>query len=374
MFEMPIQLGGDPCDFPACAALRAELAKMNHPACPEVNWAQVERWCLALFRENGAELQTAAFYVLACGHRFGLGGLAQSLVLIESLIREGSRVWPRQPTARVAILDGLFNQMASLLRRLTYEVMDVQALVDVHIALEQINRQLIRRTGSSSMALDTLCRHVAMIHGRVEPEQRRLVGDLLLEGPQSVARRLPESVWPVLPVIRQNRRRWGAWVALWGVRAGSLILFVVGGFFAWHGYEIRQSATVAPAPVQLRSLSVFDAGSAKLRPDSTAALVEALVSVKAKPGWLIVISGHSDGTGDAGKNLQLSRDRAFAVMAWLQRMGNVPDRCFAVEGLGGGEPVATDLAESGRAANRRVDIRLMPQHEPCHTAAGRATG
>lgn len=364
LFELPIQLGGDPGDFVEYAALCVELAKLNHPACPEVDWAQVERLCLTLFRENGADLQTAAFYVLACGHRFGLSGLAQSLMLIESMIRRWSDVWPHQSVSRLAILDGLFAQLPALLRRLEIGAVDVPALTDLHIVLDQLNRHLLCRVGTSPSALGALCRHVARINAQVEPEQRPRVGNLLLASPQSEARRYTESmtVLPVLPVIKRKKRRMSAWA----LSAANLIVILMGGFVAWKGYEAGRSTVAAPAPVQLDSLSLFDAGSAALRSDSTRALVEALVSIKAKPGWLIVISGHSDGTGAATQNLQLSRDRAMAVKAWMQSMGDFPDRCFAVQGLGGGQPVATNLAESGRAANRRVDIRLMPQSESCH--------
>ena len=52
-----------------------------------------------------------------------------------------------------------------------------------------------------------------------------------------------------------------------------------------------------PDPVQLDSLSLFDAGSAELKPGSTDVLIKTLVDIKAQPGWLIVIAGHTDATG-----------------------------------------------------------------------------
>lgn len=39
------------------------------------------------------------------------------------------------------------------------------------------------------------------------------------------------------------------------------------------------------------------APKAELKPGSTKVLVNALVGIKAKPGWLIVVSGHTDNTG-----------------------------------------------------------------------------
>jgi type VI secretion system protein VasL len=81
--------------------------------------------------------------------------------------------------------------------------------------------------------------------------------------------------------------------------------------------------------------------------------------------WLQPVSSHSPATGDAEQNLQLSYARASAVRDWMQRMGDLPDNCFAVQGAAGKQPIASNDTASGRAANRRVDIRLMPQAQAC---------
>ncbi|MCP1446066.1 outer membrane protein OmpA-like peptidoglycan-associated protein [Pseudomonas sp. GGS8] len=120
-----------------------------------------------------------------------------------------------------------------------------------------------------------------------------------------------------------------------------------------------------PKPVRLDSLSLFSTGSAHLKPDSTKVLINALVDIKAQPGWLIVIAGHTDATGNAEQNLQLSRARAAAVHDWMQRMGDIPESCFAVQGFGASQPIASNDTEVGRAMNRRVDIRLVPEVGAC---------
>jgi len=120
-----------------------------------------------------------------------------------------------------------------------------------------------------------------------------------------------------------------------------------------------------PQPVRLDSLSLFAPGSADLKPGSTKVLISALVNIKAQPGWLIVIAGHTDATGSPVQNLELSRARAASVRDWMQRMGDIPDSCFAVQGFGASKPVASNDTEGGRAANRRVDIRLVPEVGAC---------
>ncbi|WP_152227530.1 OmpA family protein [Pseudomonas sp. SCB32] len=120
-----------------------------------------------------------------------------------------------------------------------------------------------------------------------------------------------------------------------------------------------------PDPVRLDSLSLFASGSAELKPGSTKVLINALVDIKAQPGWLIVIAGHTDATGDPQRNLLLSRARAGAVRDWMQRMGDIPDSCFAVQGFGADQPLSSNDTPEGRAANRRVDIRLVPESGAC---------
>ncbi|MFP3516487.1 OmpA family protein [Pseudomonas sp. SIMBA_077] len=120
-----------------------------------------------------------------------------------------------------------------------------------------------------------------------------------------------------------------------------------------------------PDPVRLDSLSLFSPGSAQLKPDSTKVLIGALVGIKAQPDWLIVIAGHTDTTGSAEQNLTLSRARAAAVHDWMQRMGDLPDSCFAVQGFGATQPIASNDTAAGRALNRRVDIRLVPAVGAC---------
>lgn len=124
-----------------------------------------------------------------------------------------------------------------------------------------------------------------------------------------------------------------------------------------------------PDPVRLDSLSLFGSGSAQLKPGSTKVLVNALVGIKAQPGWLIVVAGHTDSTGDEARNLVLSRDRAAAVRDWMQQMGDLPDSCFAVQGHGAAQPIASNDTPAGRAANRRVDIRLVPETGACAVPA-----
>ncbi|WP_411749433.1 OmpA family protein [Serratia marcescens] len=120
-----------------------------------------------------------------------------------------------------------------------------------------------------------------------------------------------------------------------------------------------------PRIVRLDSLSLFDSGKFVLKAGSTKMLVSSLVGIKAKPGWLIVVSGHTDNTGNPPLNQTLSLKRAEAVRNWMRDTGDVPESCFAVQGYGESRPVATNDTPEGRALNRRVEISLVPQANAC---------
>uniref|UniRef100_UPI003F6E5B73 OmpA family protein n=1 Tax=Enterobacter ludwigii TaxID=299767 RepID=UPI003F6E5B73 len=93
-------------------------------------------------------------------------------------------------------------------------------------------------------------------------------------------------------------------------------------------------AKTVPQIVRLDSLSLFSPGKYTLKSGSTRVLVDALVGIKAKPGWLIVVSGHTDNTGSPALNQTLSLKRAEAVRDWMRDTGGVPESCFAVQGYG----------------------------------------
>ena len=75
--------------------------------------------------------------------------------------------------------------------------------------------------------------------------------------------------------------------------------------------------------------------------------------------YIIVVDGNTDSTGPADYNYQLSQRRASAVIQYLAQKYDVPAHKIFVIGLGKDKPVATNGNTSGRAKNRRVDIRLM---------------
>ncbi|MGQ9369804.1 OmpA family protein [Azospirillum sp. ST 5-10] len=128
-----------------------------------------------------------------------------------------------------------------------------------------------------------------------------------------------------------------------------------------HPAPLVTAPATAPEPPregQRRAafLIAFDFASARIRPESQAVL-DRVAAVMASPEGrdrVFQVIGHTDAVGPAAANLNLSRRRAEAVVAYLTgRHGVASDR---LEASGRGEEELADPAHPAAAANRRVEI------------------
>jgi len=76
----------------------------------------------------------------------------------------------------------------------------------------------------------------------------------------------------------------------------------------------------------------------------------------------MMIEGHTDSTGSAEHNQQLSLNRANAVRNYLVGYG-VDSRRVTTQGFGESMPVASNDTAQGRQQNRRVELRIIPNQE-----------
>lgn len=102
----------------------------------------------------------------------------------------------------------------------------------------------------------------------------------------------------------------------------------------------------------------FDVGRAEIKPNMRPVLDE--LSRNLDAGVRLTVVGHTDATGSEAFNENLSRERAESVREYLAARG-VSRNQIAVMARGEREPVAGNDTESGRAANRRVEIFLAEQ-------------
>ena len=101
----------------------------------------------------------------------------------------------------------------------------------------------------------------------------------------------------------------------------------------------------------------FDLGKATLRVESNAELDRLVKLLNDAPKLKIEISGHTDNSGSAAMNENLSQQRANAVVAYVLSKGIEVTRLSA-KGYGSKKPIATNETDSGRQQNRRTEFKI----------------
>jgi len=110
-----------------------------------------------------------------------------------------------------------------------------------------------------------------------------------------------------------------------------------------------------PETVVLKGVN-FATDSAQLTPGSSKTLDEAAAALIRRSDVRAEVAGHTDNRGSAQHNRTLSQRRAETVRSYLVSKGVDPARLTA-RGYGPDAPIADNGSESGRAANRRVELR-----------------
>jgi outer membrane protein OmpA-like peptidoglycan-associated protein len=104
---------------------------------------------------------------------------------------------------------------------------------------------------------------------------------------------------------------------------------------------------------------LFDIDSAAIRASLQSDIRVLARNLQQYPDTTVDVIGHTDNTGSAGYNQDLSARRAQAVAGVLLEQGVSPARVRAF-GRGESEPVASNLTPEGRQQNRRVEIIIRP--------------
>lgn len=108
----------------------------------------------------------------------------------------------------------------------------------------------------------------------------------------------------------------------------------------------------------------FAFGSATILPESFPMLQEIANLLKAnKSIKRMSIEGHTDNRGAAEINKKLSQSRADSVRTWLVGHGVEAPRLEA-HGYGLEKPIEDNSTDAGRAANRRVEFKIVEQEDP----------
>jgi OOP family OmpA-OmpF porin len=113
-----------------------------------------------------------------------------------------------------------------------------------------------------------------------------------------------------------------------------------------------------PAPTYIIEGVHFAFDSAELNSSAYATLDQAAAGLRNQPDVPYEVAGHTDSIGSDAYNQDLSERRAASVRDYLVQQG-VSSGQLTTRGYGESSPVASNDTDSGRAQNRRVEIRPL---------------
>ncbi len=156
--------------------------------------------------------------------------------------------------------------------------------------------------------------------------------------------------------------------ALIGAGIGALAGAAVGDYLDRQEAELNEDLAGTGATVEndgqsllvtLPATVTFAVDSASIQPAMMPALTDFAETLRAYPESYVDVIGHTDSTGSEAYNQRLSERRAESTATFLASRGVRRERLVAF-GYGETRPIATNETEEGRAANRRVEIRITP--------------
>ena len=103
---------------------------------------------------------------------------------------------------------------------------------------------------------------------------------------------------------------------------------------------------------------LFERGTDQLLDASFPTLKELVEVLRENPEVEIALSGHTDNTGSAKKNLELSQKRVERVKDYLVNNG-IKENRISGRGFGSSRPIASNASEKTRKLNRRVEFTII---------------
>ena len=156
--------------------------------------------------------------------------------------------------------------------------------------------------------------------------------------------------------------------ALVGVGVGGLAGGAIGAYQDRQEAELRRQTAGTGIDVSregdviklnLPDGVTFDFGKSDLKPQFYPALNNVASTLAQYNQTIVEVAGHTDSVGGDAVNQRLSEQRAASVGNYLIGQGLVRER-FEIIGMGKNYPIASNDTDSGRAQNRRVEIRVLP--------------
>lgn len=108
----------------------------------------------------------------------------------------------------------------------------------------------------------------------------------------------------------------------------------------------------------------FLPGKPDLDADSQPVIDRVIAMLKLHPDLVLEIDGHTDNTGDAAENLNLSEQRARTVRSMILS-GHIEKKRLTAVGIGGARPLGDNETAAGREKNRRIEL-VLPKNIPAN--------
>ncbi len=156
--------------------------------------------------------------------------------------------------------------------------------------------------------------------------------------------------------------------ALKGAAIGGLVGGGIGAYMDTHEAEVRRQLYGTGVSVtrngndlilNLPSDVTFRSGSSAIQPEFATTLGGVGMVLRKYNKTMISIVGHTDSDGSAAYNQNLSISRARSVAGELNARGVAGNRLLTY-GEGKSRPIASNATASGKAKNRRVEMRIVP--------------
>jgi outer membrane protein OmpA-like peptidoglycan-associated protein len=158
---------------------------------------------------------------------------------------------------------------------------------------------------------------------------------------------------------------------VWGAALGAITGGAVGGYMDKQEEEFRNQLADSGVQVvrqgndiflQMPGDITFATNSSRISSDFYPVLDDVANILRKYDKTLLQIEGHTDSTGSNQLNQNLSESRANSVRNYLSQQ-QVYSQRIRTYGYGESSPIANNQTVQGRAKNRRVELRIIPNEQ-----------
>lgn len=126
---------------------------------------------------------------------------------------------------------------------------------------------------------------------------------------------------------------------------------------------VKRGYRLYPKYVLLETVN-FGSGKPNFTPEMHKRMRFAARFILSFPDYPVVLEGHTDNTGKKSENVTLAIRRAASIEDYLNDIQLIPRSQMFPVGYADERPLASNSKESGRFANRRVDIVMVDELPP----------